>query len=273
MPLAFYRSDNGTRNSEFWEEGAEKQIDNEFFQIISTLTPGDMVGQFIKTASPRVQTAVKKTIMNMLGTLRSSPAFDSNVVTTQRALASMMFQMEMTGYMFRNAEYRLAIQQSLSRALPLAGGDAPAAAAPRLEGQITVKLPGGEVKVDAETYVSELSSEVQRLRNELVSLKQEHAEEKGKDLVAYIQAMEPGDLQSLTAGISPEVLQAMQLLVDSVMVGISGGPMVAGLVGPDAVTELNSGALAQLCMWQLVIGYNLREMEARKDLDNRLPAE
>jgi hypothetical protein len=34
--------------------------------------------------------------MNMLGTLRSSPAFDSNVVTTQRALASMMFQMEMT---------------------------------------------------------------------------------------------------------------------------------------------------------------------------------
>jgi hypothetical protein len=55
MPLAFYRSDNGTRNSEFWEEGAEKQIDNEFFQIISTLTPGDMVGQFIKTASPRVQ--------------------------------------------------------------------------------------------------------------------------------------------------------------------------------------------------------------------------
>lgn len=96
MPLVFYRSDNGTRNSEFWDDGAEKQIDNQFFQMISTLTPGEMVGQFIKTASPRVQAAVKKTIMNMLGTLRSSPSFDSNVITTQRALASMMFQMEMT---------------------------------------------------------------------------------------------------------------------------------------------------------------------------------
>ena len=55
MPLVFYRSDNGTRNSEFWDEGAEKQIDNQFFQMISTLAPGEMVGQFIKTASPRVQ--------------------------------------------------------------------------------------------------------------------------------------------------------------------------------------------------------------------------
>jgi hypothetical protein len=33
--------------------------------------------------------------------------------TTQRALASLMFQLEMTGYMFRNAEYRLALSKSL----------------------------------------------------------------------------------------------------------------------------------------------------------------
>lgn len=60
-----------------------------------------MVGQFMATAPPRVQTAVKSTVMGLLGSLRSSPAFESNVVTTKTALAKLMFQLEMTGYMFR----------------------------------------------------------------------------------------------------------------------------------------------------------------------------
>jgi hypothetical protein len=42
------------------------------------------------------QSAVKNTIMTLLGSLRTSPAFDSRIVTSQRALASTMFQMEMT---------------------------------------------------------------------------------------------------------------------------------------------------------------------------------
>ncbi len=55
MPLAFYRSDNGTRNSEFWDADAENLVNNQYFQMISTLTPGEIVGQFFKAASPRVQ--------------------------------------------------------------------------------------------------------------------------------------------------------------------------------------------------------------------------
>ena len=55
MPLAFYRSDNGTRNSEFWDEDAQNAINNQYFQMVSTLAPGEIVGQFLKSASPRVQ--------------------------------------------------------------------------------------------------------------------------------------------------------------------------------------------------------------------------
>ena len=32
--------------------------------------------------------------------------------------------------------------------------------------------------------------------------------------------------------------------------------------GPDVVIQQPMGALAQLCMWQLVVGYKLRELEA-----------
>lgn len=32
------------------------------------------------------------------------------------------------------------------------------------------------------------------------------------------------------------------------------------------LTQQTGSGMAQLCMWQLVVGFNLREMEAREDL-------
>jgi hypothetical protein len=34
------------------------------------------------------------------------------------------------------------------------------------------------------------------------------------------------------------------------------------MTGPEVLIQQQVGALAQLCMWQIVVGYKLREMEA-----------
>jgi hypothetical protein len=68
MPLGFRRSDNGTRDAEF--EGLVSKRDgndNIYIQMIESISPGEMVGQFMNSASPRVQQAVKSTIMGLLG--------------------------------------------------------------------------------------------------------------------------------------------------------------------------------------------------------------
>ena len=68
MPLGFRRSDNGTRDVEF--EGLVSKRDgndNIYIQMIESISPGEMVGQFMNSASPRVQQAVKSTIMGLLG--------------------------------------------------------------------------------------------------------------------------------------------------------------------------------------------------------------
>eukprot|EP00293_Proteomonas_sulcata_P003071 CAMPEP_0184323716 /NCGR_PEP_ID=MMETSP1049-20130417/131697_1 /TAXON_ID=77928 /ORGANISM="Proteomonas sulcata, Strain CCMP704" /LENGTH=301 /DNA_ID=CAMNT_0026645289 /DNA_START=170 /DNA_END=1075 /DNA_ORIENTATION=- len=267
-PLGFYRSDNGTRDSEFQGIKAKREDMNQFVEILEQLAPGEMVGQFMSTASPRVQTAVKNTIIGLLGSLRASPAFDASIITTQKALASLMFQLEMTGYMFRNAEYRVGLQKSLNQASlpPAPEEDNPT---PAVKGQITVDLGDGkEVQVDAGTYVTELSREVESLKKEIANLKQSQEQEKVKDLLAYIQNLESSEMQSLTNSISQEVLDAMKQLVDSVIKGISGQ---ADGLGPDTMTEVPASTLAQLCMWQLVVGYNLRELEARESLKKQLP--
>jgi hypothetical protein len=61
----------------------------------------------------------------------------------------------------------------------------------------------------------------------------------------------------------------MKGLVNVVLSGITDGD---GEIGPDTVTEQTSESMAQLCMWQLVVGYNLRELEVREEMKNSLAA-
>jgi len=272
MPL--FRSDNGTRDAEFALPGLKsKDPKNPYTVFLSSLAPGEMVGQFMATAPPRVQEAVKNTVMGLLGSLRTSTIFESNIVTTQKALASLMFQLEMTGYMFRNVEYRLGLKQSLSGMLLPPAEDASedngGSDQPKIGGKISVNINGKDVEVDAESYVSELRREVVNLRNELAKRDREDAEQETQDLLAYVQRLEEKDMQALTSNISPEVLESMKNLVDTVIQGMGGE--LAELMGPDTVTEIPASVLAQLCMWQLVVGYNLREIEAREDLKKQLP--
>ncbi|EJK45862.1 hypothetical protein THAOC_35502, partial [Thalassiosira oceanica] len=86
--------------------------------------------------------------------------------------------------------------------------------------------------------------------------------------------------------MSPEVLAAMKGLITAVLAGIGGdnrdetswastadGGAANGIgVGPETVTEQSGEALAQLCMWQLVVGFNLRELEVRENMTINLLA-
>lgn len=295
---------------------------NPYLNVVSRLTPSDLIAKFTASASPRVQDAVRTTVLGLIGGLPQM-AFDTKTIATGERLASLMFQLQMTGYMFKNAEYRLSLSQSLGRSdRMLPGGvamedDAAEALkdSARLKGKIKVRYggttqdkddspaesadtsedesdnnqqketsnfssPGMEVEVDAQAYLSDLRGEVSRLRDELDATKQAKEEEIRKDLLMYIRTLPQQELRELTGTMSPEVLEAMKGLVTAVLAGIGddeevegtglgdltgGVPGNANKIGPETVTEQSGEALAQLCMWQLVVGFNLRELEVREE--------
>ena len=72
-------------------------------------------------------------------------------------------------------------------------------------------------------------------------------------------------MTSLTSDVTDDVLDAMKKLVYSIMRG-----MGTSTLDPSLVLQQSGSAMAQLCMWQLVIGYNLRELEVRDQLQNQL---
>jgi hypothetical protein len=217
----------------------------------------------------------------------------------------------MTGYMFKNAEYRLSMSQSLgmsdamSSSFLLSGveeifldkEDDPLVSG-KIRGKLKIrygkkdkgkgknidstgttedvppgaddenssstdenKEDGMEIEVDAAAYMSELRDEVSRLRDELTETKESKDEALQKDLLLYIRTLPAQELKSLTNTMSQDVLVCMKGLVQAVLAGIGDGK-----IGPDTVTEQSGEAMAQLCMWQLAVGYNLRELEVREEM-------
>lgn len=53
LPLS-YRSDNGTRESEFYFDDDDKENINPYYDVVRRLSPTELIGRFMRTSSPRV---------------------------------------------------------------------------------------------------------------------------------------------------------------------------------------------------------------------------
>merc|ERR1712087_938064 len=201
-----------------------------------------------------VQQAVRLTVAQLLGNLPPEVA-ESSITSTGQNIASLMFSMQMTGYMFRNAEYRRSLLESLDV------NDTPTAL-PSVSGKVQVKVGEGiKAEVDAASYMAELRNEVESLRAELVAVKEEKAAS-GGDLITYIQSLERQEAQQLSSSVSQDVLDAMGQLVASILQDLD-------IAQGDQLTQAPAVKLRELLIWQLVSGYKLRELEALDELKNK----
>ena len=142
---------------------------------------------------------------------------------------------------------------------------------------------GSIVEVDAKDYVDSLKEQALMLKEAL--RKEKHRDELAQggpmgmlpnsgasggsmDIARYI-ASRQGDVKSLTDGISPEIVETMKRLVDFVLEGGDSGKARKKQLtdGEKAQMEMEipGSALQQLALWQLVLGYKLREEEATGD--------
>lgn len=155
---------------------------------------------------------------------------------------------------------------------------------PDVSGTVQVEFKNGKVvEVDAKEYI-------QNLKDEAKALKEALARERGGSSsrpsagtpdsmirssnpsaaiddyggIANYIASQQGDVKALTQGISPEIVETMKMLINFVL---EGGDSGKGRDVPKDKMEMEipGSALQQLALWQLVLGYRLREAEAKGD--------
>jgi hypothetical protein len=125
--------------------------------------------------------------------------------------------------------------------------------------------------------MAQLQIEAQNLRTELATL--EGGASGGADaragpagpaistsISAYVSSLPEAQLKMLTSGISDEVVDAMKQLVTYILRAPSG----EGTIGKEESVTLEQAKLQQLCLYQLVLGYRLREAEATGEAQNAI---
>jgi hypothetical protein len=255
---SLYANDGGESEVDWDKEAAALATPaNPFFKAVKAIPVPELVGEFADSAPPDVQQAVRFTIAKLLGNMPSEVAAITRV-TSDKNIASLMFSMQMTGYMFRNAEYRRSLSDSLTAA---EGGGAAQTALPAVSGTVSVEIAEGmKAEVAAAAYMAELRSEVEGLRAQLTVAKEKQAGA-GLGMIEYVQGLPTEEAQQLTSQVSKEVLDAMAQLITSLLKEAD--------VQPDAVMETSDLKMRELLVWQLVTGYKLRELEVKEELKDK----
>ncbi|KAK1304962.1 hypothetical protein QJS10_CPB11g02120 [Acorus calamus] len=233
---------------------------------------------FVKRAPKQVVDAMRHTVTNMIGTL--PPQFFAITVTTvAENLAQLMYSVIMTGYMFRNAEYRLELQQSLEQvALPDIQDEKDSMDSNEVEetedapdyAPGTQKKVSGEVirwnkisgpeKMDAVKYIELLEAEIEELSQQLGRKTSEGQNE----LLEYLKSLEPQNLKDLTSSAGEDVVLAMNTFIKRLLAVSDPAQMKVRAV------ETSAPELAKLLYWLMVVGYSIRNIEVRFDMDRVL---
>ncbi|KAL8202153.1 hypothetical protein R6Q57_011300 [Mikania cordata] len=222
---------------------------------------------FVKRAPQQVVDAMRQTVTNMMGTL--PPQFFAVTVTTvAENLAQLMYSVLMTGYMFRNAQYRLELQQSLDQvALPDTSQerkDAPDYA-PGTQKKVTGEVirwnkVSGPEKIDAIKYIELLEAEVEELNRQVERISANGSNE----LLDYLKSLEPQNLKDLTSSAGEDVVVAMNTFIKRLLAVSDPSQMKT------SVTETSAPELAKLLYWLMVVGYSIRNIEVRFDMERVL---
>lgn len=260
------RSDDGSRDSEFnldltKANGEQKEDDerNELFKFIKAIPPPELVQRFTTSAPPVVQKAIRETLVSILGSLPPL-AFYTTVSSMSANLVQLFHSTLVTGYMFRNATYRL----ELTRSLDWSGLKALPSSEPEIKGGVAVfkQNDGSTVEVPVDQYIGELRDTVNNLRNEL-----QKERKGGNELLSFISSMDKENIEQLTKNAGEEVVEAMKKVVEFVTATQGIDP------NRNTVIEASAPELGQLLFYLMVSGFFLREAEVRLDLQRQIGGE
>ncbi|KAF8410323.1 hypothetical protein HHK36_002850 [Tetracentron sinense] len=220
---------------------------------------------FVKRAPQQVVDAMRQTVTNMIGTL--PPQFFSVTVTTvAENLAQLMYSVMMTGYMFKNAQYRLELQQSLEQAgLPDVQDrkDLPDYA-PGTQKSVSGEVIrwnniSGPEKMDAVKYIELLEEEIEELNRQV----ERRSANGPNELLEYLKSLEPQNLKELTTSAGEDVVLAMNTFITRLLEVSDPSQM-------KTATETSAPELAKLLYWLMVVGYSIRNIEVRFDMERVL---
>ncbi|XP_018683065.2 uncharacterized protein LOC103979640 isoform X2 [Musa acuminata AAA Group] len=121
------------------------------------------------------------------------------------------------------------------------------------------KITGPE-KMDAMKYIEYLEREIEEL-NRQVARKSANGQ---NELLEYLKSLEPQNLKELTSSAGEDVVFAMNTFIKRLL-SVSDPEQMK-----TSMTETSASQLANLLFWMMVVGYSIRNIEVRFDMERVL---
>jgi hypothetical protein len=250
-------------------------------RYVQTVQPDDM-DTFVDQGPHQVLEAMRQTIQNITGTL--PPEFFAITVQTRpNDLAQLMYSAMVTGYVFRNVQYRLELRSSMlpsgddidgyghwgKPALPImtvdcseAPGYAPGTQKSRVAGEVLKwHHENGMETIPAAEYIEQLESQISILKQQVST--QLYINAAGNEVLNYLKGLEHDQASQLSAA-GDDSLEAFNTFIQRLM-----GHDLRQQDMEDP-TESTAVELAHLLFWCMVVGYNLRTLETRFDMESTM---
>lgn len=244
---------------------------------VQTIQPS-AIEEFSGSAPATVVEAMRISVTNLLGTL--PPAYFSvNISMRLDNFAQLLYSIMLTGYMYRNALYRMELRSTLATPFLPSGEPAESQPEPAAQSQTDLLYAPGTQKTHVSGEVLRWHHEtgaeaipaaqyIENLEREIVVLKQQAARNRlsnqhGNQLCDYIKSLDPETVEMLTKHAGEDVHEAMTAFIDR-MLGTSDTASLANM------TECDGVELARLLYWICIVGYSLRSLEVRFDVANSL---
>ncbi|DBB05001.1 hypothetical protein WJX82_010799 [Trebouxia sp. C0006] len=261
-----------------------QELDRRRFLLryVQAIQP-EVMEDFVQHAPAHVVDAMSQTIRNYLGTLLPQ-FFQVSISAKGEDLAQLMYTMMMSGYMFRNAHYRLELRDSmlpsghqsfdeydLPPALPIMGmldhsqdgKYAPGSQKTRVSGEVLRwHHENGTESVPASEYIEKLESENRILKQQVSTQLYVHAA--GNELLNFLKGLEADQVKSLTL-VSEDGVEAMNTFIHRLL-----GTDDLSSEDMEHPTQASQVELARLMFWLMVVGYNLRTLEVRFDMEQTM---
>lgn len=106
-------NDEANQNSRFFEEGEGGEGNNLLWQYVQAMSP-DTISQLSKPGSSDVFQVMERNIVGLLGNLPSEH-FGMSITTNREHLGRLLASAMISGYFLRNAEQRMAFEQSVEQ--------------------------------------------------------------------------------------------------------------------------------------------------------------
>ncbi|KAI3724612.1 hypothetical protein L2E82_36395 [Cichorium intybus] len=118
----------------------------------------------------------------------------------------------------------------------------------------------GLEKIDATKYIELLEAEVEELNRQVERISANGSNE----LLDYLKSLEPQNLKDLTSSAGEDVVVAMNTFIKRLLAVSDPTQMKT------SVTETSAPELAKLLYWLMVVGYSIRNIEVRFDMERVL---